>query len=78
MFGESGYPKQTPPLTLDKSVKNRRFIKYAKHDDAISSSALKSEIGNHILRNILWGKSMPWGMLRSVRTPNIGMNSQKI
>lgn len=48
MFGESGYPKQTPPLTLDKSVKNRRFIKYAKHDDAISSSALKSEIGNHI------------------------------
>lgn len=48
MFGESGYPKQTPPLTLDKSVKNRRFIKYAKHDDAISSSALKGEIGNHI------------------------------
>lgn len=48
MFGESGYLKQTPPLTLDKSVKNRRFIKYAKHDDAISSSALKSEIGNHI------------------------------
>lgn len=24
------------------------------------------------------GKSMPWGMLRSVRTPNIGINSQKI
>lgn len=48
MFGESGYSKQTPPLTLDKSVKNRRFIKYAKHDDAISLSALKSEIGNHI------------------------------
>lgn len=62
-------------LILDKLVKNWWFIKYVKYDDVILLLVFKSEIGNYILRNILWGKSMFWGMFRLVCILNIGINS---